>query len=66
MTRHYSIRAFFRQMPNALLARYFAARGVLADFDFTGHAIAPQTAGRRDPRQAVRYNSPPFLPAENR
>jgi len=34
MTRHYSIRAFFRQMPNALLARYFAARGVLADFDF--------------------------------
>lgn len=23
-------------MPNALLARYFAARGVLADFDFAG------------------------------
>lgn len=34
MTRHYSTRDFFRQMPNALLARYFAARGVLADFDF--------------------------------
>ncbi len=35
MTRHYSTRDFFRNMPNALLARYFAARGVLQDFDFT-------------------------------
>lgn len=34
MTRHYSAREFFRQMPNALLARYFATRGVLADLDF--------------------------------
>lgn len=34
MTRHYSTRDFFRQTPNALLARYFLARGVLADFDF--------------------------------
>ena len=29
MTRHYSTRSFFRQMPNALLARYFADRGLL-------------------------------------
>lgn len=34
MTRHYSARDFFRQMPNALLARYFEVRGVLADVDF--------------------------------
>jgi hypothetical protein len=34
MTRHYSTRDFFRQMPNALLVRYFAARGVFDEFDF--------------------------------
>jgi hypothetical protein len=34
MGRHYSTRDFFRQMPNALLARYFEAKGVLAEFDF--------------------------------
>ena len=34
MTRHYSPRDFFRNTPNALLARYFAAREVLQDFDF--------------------------------
>ena len=34
MTRHYSTRDFFRQMPNALLTRYFSAREVLQDFDF--------------------------------
>lgn len=35
MAQHYSTRAFFRQMPNVFLARYFAAREVLPDFDFT-------------------------------
>lgn len=34
MTRHYSTKAFFRQMPNALLARYFEARGVFDELDF--------------------------------
>ena len=34
MARHYSVRDFFRQMPNAMLARYFAARGLLAGLDF--------------------------------
>ena len=34
MGRHYSTRDFFRQMPNRLLARYFEARGVLAELDF--------------------------------
>ena len=34
MARHYSTRDFFRHMPNALLGRYFAARGVFAEFDF--------------------------------
>jgi len=36
MTRHYSTKDFFRQMPNALLARYFATRGVFDDLDFAG------------------------------
>jgi hypothetical protein len=34
VTRHYSTRDFFRQMPNRLLARYFATRAVLAQVDF--------------------------------
>ena len=34
MARHYSARSFFRQMPNALLARYFTDRGVFIELDF--------------------------------
>jgi hypothetical protein len=34
MTRHYSSKDFFRQMPNALLARYFQGRGLFGDLDF--------------------------------
>lgn len=34
MGRHYSTRDFFRQMPNALLATYFASRDALAQVDF--------------------------------
>ena len=34
MARHYSTRDFFRQMPNALLARYFQERGMFGDVDF--------------------------------
>ena len=34
MARHYSTRSFFRQVPNALLARYFAGRGLFEDLDF--------------------------------
>ena len=34
MARHYSTRDFFRQMPNALLARYFVGRGVFGELDF--------------------------------
>ena len=40
MARHYSTRDFFRHMPNALLGRYFAARGVFGEFDF---AAMPET-----------------------
>jgi len=36
MARHYSVREFFRQTPNALLARYFHSHGVFHDFDFDG------------------------------
>lgn len=35
MSRHYSTKDFFRQMPNALLARYFLAHGLFADLDFS-------------------------------
>jgi len=35
MARHYSSNEFFRQMPNALLARYFQARGLFNDLDFS-------------------------------
>ena len=35
MVRHYSTKDFFRQMPNALLARYFHARGLLGNLDFS-------------------------------
>ena len=34
MAQHYSIKDFFRQMPNALLARYFKTKGLLSDLDF--------------------------------
>ncbi len=34
MSRHYSTRDFFRQMPNVLLARYFYARDLFHDLDF--------------------------------
>ena len=34
MARHYSTKDFFRQMPNALLARYFQGRGLFTDLDF--------------------------------
>ena len=34
MARQYSVKDFFRQKPNALLARYFAEGGLFADLDF--------------------------------
>ncbi len=34
MTQHYSTKDFFRQMPNALLARYFQGREVFGELDF--------------------------------
>lgn len=35
MAQHYSIKNFFRQMPNALLARYFKTKGLFSELDFT-------------------------------
>jgi hypothetical protein len=35
MARHFSTKDFFRQIPNALLARYFHARGLFGDLDFS-------------------------------
>lgn len=34
MARHYSTKAFFRQVPNTLLGRYFQQRGLFEDRDF--------------------------------
>lgn len=34
MARHYTSKDFFRQIPNALLARYFQERGLFVDMDF--------------------------------
>lgn len=34
MSRQYSSKDFFRQMPNALLARYFSTRRLVAELDF--------------------------------
>jgi len=35
VARHYSTKDFFRQIPNALLARYFHGRGLFDDLDFS-------------------------------
>ncbi|MBI3481346.1 MAG: hypothetical protein HY016_13500 [Nitrosomonadales bacterium] len=35
MARYYTTREFFRQMPIALLARYFQGRGLFGDLDFS-------------------------------
>jgi len=35
MAKHYSIKSFFRDMPAALLARYFHKQGHFQDFDFS-------------------------------
>jgi len=35
MSSHYSTPAFFRQVPNALLGRYFGSKGLLSGLDFT-------------------------------
>lgn len=34
MAQHYSIKDFFRQMPNTLLARYFKTKGLFGELDF--------------------------------
>ena len=35
MARHFSTREFFRQIPNALLARYFHAHELFGELDFS-------------------------------
>lgn len=34
MAQHYLTKSFFRQTPNALLARYFTDRGLFGKLDF--------------------------------
>lgn len=43
MAKHYSVKSFFRDMPAALLARYFHKQGHLQGFDF-----APVEKGELD------------------
>ncbi len=40
MARHYSTKVFFRQIPNALLKKYFSDKGQMGDVDF---AILPES-----------------------
>lgn len=40
MAKHYSIKSFFRDMPAALLARYFHKQGHFQDFDFSAMSTA--------------------------
>ena len=35
MARYYTTKEFFRQMPIALLARYFQGQGLFGDLDFS-------------------------------
>jgi hypothetical protein len=50
VAKHYSSKDFFRQMPNALLARYFNTRGLLADLDFGAMSEGkPEALFRREP-----------------
>ena len=53
MARHYTTKDFFRQMPNALLARYFHARGFFNDLDF-----AAMKEGKPDELFAAWLNLP--------
>ena len=39
MARHYSTKNFFRQIPNALLARYFHERELFTELDFSAKAM---------------------------
>ena len=41
MARHYSTKDFFRQIPNALLARYFHGRGLFGGLDFSAMKETP-------------------------
>ena len=47
MASHYSIRDFFRQMPNALLARYFQGKRLFGDLDFASTDSRSSTIQRR-------------------
>lgn len=48
MSKHYTIKEFFRQMPNALLGRYFDARGVAHGLD-----VAALSEVQHDPWMTV-------------
>ena len=49
MARHYSVRDFFRQMPNAMLARYFERRRLFGELDFTAMKETRTDAGLFNP-----------------
>ena len=57
MARHYSTRNFFRQIPNALLARYFHERGLFGDLDF---------AAMKEAKPDALFDAWLYLPEEQR
>ena len=57
MSRHYSTKQFFRQMSNALLARYFHGRGLFQNVDF---------AAMKETKVDDLFSSWLELPGENR
>ncbi|MGH7962865.1 MAG: hypothetical protein ACRERD_13720, partial [Candidatus Binatia bacterium] len=61
MARHYSTKDFFQQTPNALLARYFHARGLFLDLDFAAiKETQPTSCSRRG------YTCPDKRPLDRR
>jgi hypothetical protein len=57
MARHYSTKEFFRQVPNALLSRYFLSKQLLVDFDF---------AALKDTKPDELFDAWLFLPDDQR
>jgi hypothetical protein len=43
MAQHFSTKDFFRQIPNALLARYFLTRALFGDLDLSAMKSRSQT-----------------------
>ena len=54
MAQNFSTKDFFRQMPNALLARYFHAKGLMAELDFSAMKQAKPDLIGKHPKPTVK------------